>query len=78
MAILKIDNENPYREYLYDYIENFLEFGNRFLPFIFMKTYSIDYYKVRLPRHITQREWDACDSKTKELAKRIKWIQYAE
>lgn len=74
MGIVKLDEQNPNKDYLYDILENVLEFGNKYLSIVFMKTYCVDGIIVKLPRWITQRDWDNCDTKTKELAKKIKWM----
>jgi hypothetical protein len=71
MKIIKINENNPYREYLYDYLDWILEFGNNYLQFIFMKKVYLNNQKLYLPRWITQREMNNINKKTQNLIKKL-------
>jgi hypothetical protein len=75
MGIVKISENNPYKEYLYDKLDWIFDTGTKYLPFIFLKSYYFtgDPHEYRLPRWITKREWDSIDKKAQKLADSIKW-----
>lgn len=69
MKIITIDTKNPYIEYFYDTIEFYLNIGNTYLPFIFMKLHVVNAEEIKLPKWITEREWNILNKKTQKFAK---------
>lgn len=74
MKIIKLDEKNPYAEYLYDTLDKIFYFGNEHLPFIFLKKiYMSDGHMVQLPRWITKKHMDSIDARVQDLMNNINW-----
>lgn len=73
MKIIKLNENNPYSEYLYDKLEAILYFGYEYLPFIFLKKVYLDNEELQLPRLITKRHLDSIDEGTQKLMQELNW-----
>jgi hypothetical protein len=85
MKIIKLNENNPYFEYIYDKLETILYFGYEYLPFIFLKKVYIEYEgfphwinkkyyeELQLPRWITKRHMDSIDEGTQKLMNELNW-----
>ena len=73
MKIIKFSKDNPNAENMYDFLDSILEFGMRYLPFIFLKKVYLDGHKLQLPRWITKKRMDKIDKRTQQLMKNINW-----
>ena len=74
MKIIKFDPKNPYAEMLYEKLDNFLYWGNEYLPFIFLKkVYMNDGHMLQLPRWITKKHYDSIEKKARKLADELNW-----
>lgn len=73
MKIIKFDPKSPYSEQLYDTLDDILEFGMNYLPFIFLKKVYLDGKMLQLPRWITKRRMDEIDKRTQDLMNNLNW-----
>ena len=68
-----MNENNPYKEYLYDYLDWIFEFGNNYLSFIFLKKVYLDDHILHLPRWITKRHMDTIDKEVQDLIDHLNW-----
>jgi len=73
MKIIKFDPKSPYSEQLYDTLDDILEFGMNYLPFIFLKKVYLDGKMLQLPRWITKRRMAEIDKRTQDLMNNLNW-----
>jgi hypothetical protein len=73
MKIIKLNENNPYKEYLYDYLDWILEFGNNYLSFVFLKKLYLDGHILHLPRWITKKRMDDIDKEVQDLIDHLNW-----
>jgi len=73
MKIITLDENNPYSEMLYYSLDNMMNFGWKYLPFIFLKNVYMDGEKLQLPRWITKKYMDTIDVDVQKLMQELNW-----
>ena len=70
---IKLKEGSRWLELRYKILGNFLLWGNRRLPFIFLYYGYLDGKKVYLPKWITLRQSEVVDKWVEDCMKNIKW-----
>lgn len=73
MKIIKINKKNIYRTEFYQVLDFLLEFGMKYLPFIFLKKVYLSGKQLKLPRWITERRMSQIDKRTQKLMNDLNW-----
>ena len=73
MKIIKFDPKSSYAELMYYRMNKILEFGWKYLPFIFLKKVYLDGRQLELPRWITKKQMDEIDKRTQDLMNNLNW-----
>jgi hypothetical protein len=79
MKIIKLDDENnPYKDYMYDVLNNIFFIAAEYLPWMFLKKVYLDEEMFELPKLITKKHWDSIDGYTQNLMRELNWEETYE
>jgi hypothetical protein len=73
MKIIEFDESNPYAFQMYYNLNNILQFGYIYLPFIFLQEVNVIFEsrKIQIPRWITKLYYESLDNDVQDLIQEL-------